>query len=468
LAKVLGSAALALIAGIGYLWLSLFPPEPALVPPRGGSLANVMLIEPGVGRQSGKTIAFESGVVTTIEDSTSTDNMRYVLPGLIDMHVHQPVSVVGFEEYFSLLYLLHGVTTVRDLGYSYPDVFERRARIVAGEFAGPRTFTCGNMLDGSPPLWEEATVVATAAEAEPVVMKLAVEGADCIKVYTNLQPDVLTAIHQAADTAGLPVIGHIPVNITFEDARLDDVQHLIGVPDQSHSPGDSNPFAEGWDAITDERIAFIAETSLTQNSAHTPTLVFIDYNARLDRPDELRSLSGADYLPRVFADVFWQPAQSFRLGGEATPELYAQFRKGFEAAKSTVFQLHTRGVKLHAGTDSGNPFVVPGISLQRELALLVQAGLSAEAALAAATVIPGEFLDGQQLGRLQPGSAADMLVFSEDPTVSLDALASLTHVIADGRVYERAELEREVERYRDHFHNFAWEKAVPLLAGFFE
>jgi hypothetical protein len=59
-------------------------------------------------------------------------------------------------------------------------------------------------------------------------------------------------------------------------------------------------------------------------------------------------------------------------------------------------------------------------------------------------------------------------VFSEDPTVSLDALASLTHVIADGRVYERAELEREVERYRDHFHNFAWEKAVPLLAGFFE
>lgn len=467
--RVMAMLAVVVLSAMSYVWWGLRSPAPAEVPARGGKLENLILIEPGLGRRNGFDISFEQNLITSIEPADAAAvATAYALPGLIDMHVHQPVAVAGFEEYFSLLYLLHGVTTVRDVGYSYPDIFVRREEIAAGAFPGPRIFTCGTMLDGAPPLWEEAVVVATPAEAAPVVTRLASEGADCIKVYTNLRPDVLSAIRREAANVGLPVIGHIPATMAFDEARLDDVQHLIGVPDQTGFARDSNPFASGWDAMSAERIAFIADTSIAQGSAHTPTLVFLDYNSRRDWPEALRAISGADYLPAIFAEIFWQPEQSFRLGGQATPALYAQFRQGFEAAMETVRELHMRGVQLHAGTDTGNPFIVPGVSLQREIKLLVQAGLTPEAALAAATVTPGEFLQNGTLGRLQVGAPADILVFSEDPTVSPDALASLTHVVADGRVYTRAALEENVERYRQHFHNTVWDRIIPAVARLFD
>lgn len=463
LAKYIGYAVGVLVVCGLYWWWSLFPPQVAPVPARGGTLTNVTLIQPGSGRQLRKTIRFEAGIITAIEDATGSDSGLYVLPGLVDMHVHQPVSIVGFEEYFALLYLMHGVTSVRDLGYTYPDVFERRRRIEQGEFPGPRTFTCGTILDGSPPLWENATVVATPGDADMIVAGLAAEGADCIKVYSNLKLDVLDAIHAAADKVSLPVIGHIPSTVAFEDARLADVQHMIGIPEQSQLPRGSNPFANGWEEMSDERVQFIIDTSLQQRIAHTPTLVFLDYNARRDKPEELREMSGADFLPRVFADEFWKPEESFRLGGQATPELYAQFRRGFEVASATVARMHASGVKVHAGTDAGNPFVVPGISVQRELRLLVEAGLTPEEALATATTVAGESLRTPMMGRLQVGAPADMLVFSADPTVSLDALDSLQQVITDGRMYQHEDLQREVERYRQHFHNFAWDRVVPVV-----
>lgn len=467
LARRTGYATVVLTLGLLYAWSSVWPPEPAGVPVRGGTIANVTLIEPGGGRRAGKTVHFEAGLITAIDDSGGDGSGGYVTPGLIDMHVHQPVSVAGFEEYFSLLYLMHGVTTVRDLGYSYPDVFERRSRIEAGKFPGPRIFTCGTILDGDPPLWDRATVVPTPADAEPIVTKLAAEGADCIKIYTNLRPDVLSTLQRAAHAAGLPVVGHIPANVPFEDARLDDVQHLIGVPDQADLPKGHNPFASGWAAMSVERTTFVAATSVAQRVAHTPTLVFLDYNSRRDRPDALVSVSGAEFLPRVFPEVFWQPAESFRVGGRATPELYAQLRRGFEAASKAVAELHRQGVVVHAGTDAGNPFVVPGVSLQQELRLLVQSGLTPEQSLAAATTIPGESLRAPLLGRLEVGAPADMLVLGQDPTASLDALASLRQVVADGRIYRHADLQREVERYRGHYHNVVWNRGVTVLARLF-
>lgn len=466
-AKWLGGILLTLICCAVMLWWSVLPPAPSAVPAKGGVLRNVTLIVPGVSRQTGVTVNFDEGIITSIEDTGGDGSDGYVIPGLMDMHVHQSVSQLGFEEYFALLYLMHGVTTVRDMGYSYPQVFERRARIEAGEFPGPRIFTCGNFLDGSPPLWEDAFVVESATDAESAVTRLVAEGADCIKVYSNLKADALAAIRNAATKAGLPVIGHVPFGVSFEDAQLEDVQHMIGVPDQAHLPAGSNPFAKGWNVMSPERADFIIETSLARGTAHTPTLVFMKYNALRDDPAALREESGASYLPRMFADLFWQPEQSFRLGGTASPELYAEFRRGFAVATETVGKMHARGVKLHAGTDTGNPFIVPGISLQQELTLMVEAGLTAEQALAAATTVPGEFLREPGLGQLERGAPADMLVLAQDPTVSLEALASLRQVVAGGRVYEYQNLQREVERYRAHFHNFAWDRVVPAIAASF-
>ncbi|MEX0618670.1 MAG: amidohydrolase family protein [Pseudohongiellaceae bacterium] len=469
--KFLGITLAVVAAAIAVIWSGLRPPAAPVASLQGGRIVNVTLIEPGIGRQPGVTVTIEDGRIASIEPAREGDSGNhvggFVIPGLIDMHVHQPLSIGGFEEYFSLLYLMHGVTSVRDTGYSYPSVFARRTQIETGKYPGPRIFTCGTILDGDPPLWDNATVVATPDEAHPTVSQLASEGVDCIKVYTNLRPDVLEAIHQAAAEFGLPVIGHVPSQTSFEKARLSDVQHLIGIPDDAHVD-DDNPMAAGWDALTDERIAFVSQVSLERDIAHTPTLVFLDYNSRRNKPDELFAISSAAYLPAVFPEFFWQPEESFRLGGTADAELYEKLRTGFERGLETVHEMHRRGVRIHAGTDTGNPFVVPGASLQRELLLLQKAGLTPEDALAAATTIPGVYLADNGLGGLRVGAPADMLVMERDPTESLAALDSITMVVADGRLYDTEQLAHDVDRYKDHFHNVVWERVVPLFARLFD
>jgi predicted amidohydrolase len=103
------------------------------------------------------------------------------------------------------------------------------------------------------------------------------------------------------------------------------------------------------------------------------------------------------------------------------------------------------------GTDPFNPFVVPGASLHEELALFVAAGFTAEEAWAAATWQAGEALGHPEIGRLEAGAPADLLLFREDPTRTLAALATLEAVIAGGRLYPRAVLDAAVEASRAYF-----------------
>jgi imidazolonepropionase-like amidohydrolase len=115
------------------------------------------------------------------------------------------------------------------------------------------------------------------------------------------------------------------------------------------------------------------------------------------------------------------------------------------------------------GTDVLTSFVVPGARLHRELRLFVESGLTPEEALALATRGNGAFLarNGREgLGRLAPGAPADLVVFRDDPTRGLDALDRLQAVVADGRLYTRAQL----ERYRHWFDGFVFDRVSVYLA----
>jgi adenine deaminase len=97
------------------------------------------------------------------------------------------------------------------------------------------------------------------------------------------------------------------------------------------------------------------------------------------------------------------------------------------------------------------PGVVPGASLHEELHELVAADLAAEEAWLLATRRAGEFLDEPRLGTLQPGAPADLLIFRDDPTRDLAALATLEAVVVQGRLYTRQWLDDALSREREHF-----------------
>ena len=459
------------------VWMGLQPPDALEIPPQGVVIADATVVNPGRGRTPQQTIRVEGDRIAAIAQTRSADASearfrgRFVLPGLIDMHVHHPPGFdTALTELFGLLFLAHGVTTVRDTANFDGTIMALRARILAGERAGPRIFACGNLLDGEPPFWPLSLVIQTADDAREAVAELAADGVHCIKAYGGLQPDALAAIRSEAEAHGLPLIGHVPMAVRFEAAGLADAQHLIGVPDvpPAEDPTQWREFfgeivLKAWNALDPARIDFIVHTSLEQGIAHTPTLVVWDHVSQLDRYEAQRESATARMMPRYITDVFWNPAGDARFG-EVKPEVFEQQRRMVERQKQVVAALHVGGVRVYAGSDTLNPFVVPGASLHEELRLFFDAGLTPEEAWVTATRSPGEFLPESDLGVIRPGAPADLLVFREDPTLDLAALSTLEAVVAQGRVYTSEDLDRAIGAHREHMTGWVYDGVSMTLA----
>lgn len=376
---------------------------------------------PGIGRVAHRRVVLGGGLIAAIEPSARSDTPeRYVLPGLIDMHVHLPPRYApGLVDLFDLLFLTHGVTTIREVG----SLDGRAFALARAERVGPRIVACGPILDGDPASWPVARVVRTHAEGEIAVRDLAEHGGGCVKVYEGISADALSGIRSAAGALDLPVVGHVPFALPLADVPLDDVQHLCYPRCGSVSPEEIEAFVEG---------------SAVRDVAHTPTLVVFEGQAHLARSARTAD-APFDLMPRFWRDALWQ-----RVVHEANADALALMQ-------ALVRRLHARGVRIHAGTDPIQAYVVPGASLHRELALLVGSGLSAEEALAAATSVAGESLGIEALGRLEVGAPADLLVLREDPTRDLAALDTIEAVVARGRLYPIETLRAALDEERRYF-----------------
>jgi imidazolonepropionase-like amidohydrolase len=116
-------------------------------------------------------------------------------------------------------------------------------------------------------------------------------------------------------------------------------------------------------------------------------------------------------------------------------------------------KLFDAGAQLYLGTDVAQPFVIPGASLQEEMALFAEAGIGVEQVWKLATRDAGERLGMPGLGRIEAGAPADILLFRRDPTQSLGNLASLDAVVAAGRLYRMADLTRAQQASTAYFNS---------------
>lgn len=448
---------LALIAG--WVFIQLQPPKPARAAADDFILTDVTVIEPTLSRETEVTLRVMDGRVQRgadrIDGAVAIPELShtYVLPGLVDMHAHLPPDTpLKLSGYYSLLFLAHGVTTIRDAGD--PDgtaVPAARQAIADGEFPGPRIVSCGPFVAGAEPRrWPNTEIVDTPEDAERIASKLEQAGHSCIKAYEDLSVEKIVALKAAAERHGLQVMGHVPSQLSYEEALIPDVQHFFGVPPAGSLRRDHvlNRTAD-WQDVDDARLEAIVQTTLDHGIINTPTLVsshrlllYRDYEAARNDPAVL-------LLPRIFPDVVWNPVSGipyWREIGDFLPNLEDALSKKLDL----VGRLHRAGAKLQLGTDTQQPFVVPGAAFQQEMMLFVQAGIPVEEVWALATWKQGETLM-PDLGRLTDGAPADLLVFREDPTQSLEALGTLVAMVAQGKLYLREEIDRSVERYRTHF-----------------
>jgi imidazolonepropionase-like amidohydrolase len=380
---------------------------------------------------------------------------RWIIPGLIDAHVHLTDGKAGVLEWTLPRYLAFGVTTVRDVHGRLDASLPLRDAIDRGKRAGPRVYTAGAMIDGLPTTYADAIGANRPADARKAVDRLVNADVDFIKVYTRIDPPLLKAMLDEARTFNLRVSGHLGLTdaVTAARAGIASIEHLSGVPEAASSDASSlfsahyRSFFAGWTAF-ERRWATLDSASLARVAGElagnhvllVPTLILHDTFSRLDDPvllqdTMLRLVPAAEQrrwnVPDMIARAGWGP------------EDFVAFRRSRQQQDLFVRQFVAAGGTLAAGTDAANQMLVPGYTMHREMELLVAAGLEPGQALLAATRNGALLLGLDSLGLIAPGKAADLVVLSRDPLADIRNTLAIEQVVSRGRVLPADSLRAE-------------------------
>lgn len=435
--RIVAGAALAAIAvgaGLGLAQARTTPAAPPLTYVQAGRL----LADPATGKvETQRTLVIQDGKVLRVEDGYTTAegakvidlHDSFVLPGLIDSHVHL-TSEQGpnsqLEEYTKtksdlaldgawngMKTLKAGFTTVADLGAPNESIFALRAAIRAGRVPGPRIIASGSAIsvhgghgdptNGMPEelvhVFRPTSVCSGADDCRRAVREQVRAGADIIKITATggvlsntaaglgqqFSDDELKAIVETAHSMGRKVTAH------------------------AHGADGINSFLRaGGDSI--EHGTYLDADSIKLFKASGAWLV--------------PTLSAGDFAAREAArpNTFFTPAQRDKalLAG---PRMLDMARRA-----------HEGGVKIAFGTDTG---VSAHGDNAGEFALMVKAGFTPLEAIRAATIWAAEHLGLlDQIGSLLPGKQADLIAVRGDPLTDVTALTKVSFVMKGGVVYK--------------------------------
>lgn len=366
----------------------------------------------------------------------------FVAPGLVDMHTHLPSdNVLQLTGLFLLLHLAHGVTTVRDAGdLDGTAVPAARRGFEAGLFVGPRIAAAMAFIGRGRPRWPNTVTLHSPDDAPAIARQLRQSGADCMKLYENLEPADIAALERAATEQGLTTLGHVPSRLGIEEAGLRDAQHFFGVaPPGSLLRDHVLDRTAYYAAVGAIRLEEVVRCSVEQSIANTPTLVLTDRLVGAGA-DGLGAHPSASLLPSFFRDVVWSPKIGLPAYRSPSQARVKHLRHALETKLELVRRLHREGARLHLGTDVQQPFVVPGAALHDEMRLFVRAGIPARDVLRMATRDAAQALGWNELGTVRKRAPADLIVCAADPSADIEALDTLRAVIRDGNLFDVAAL----------------------------
>ena len=417
---------------------------------------SLILIEGGVITYAGKQ---ESQGWSPSNEQVLEAKGKFIIPGLIDMHVH-------YEGWMGQLFIANGVTTVKDTGNDPDWVTRERDRIKASaNVAAPRIIACGPVVDGTDSIWKMYTShIATADDetsARKVVKELVAKKVDCLKVYINLPSRAMQALIAEAHRHNLTVTGHLG-HVNARQATLfgiDEIEHVSGIAEASltdaatkkaaaiqskhNSPTGENWPVQPWEFTNPERLQSLIQLLVDHHVVIDPTLFVYDRIAHLNDPirekdpnlkyvqfsDELRHLWVAENYFQVFGTRPWGK------------EEYDRALRHQRARMEFLRQFVSSGGVVVAGSDTANPYVIPGFGLHKELELLVEAGLIPLQALQAATLNAAKTLQREtSLGTVSAGKTADLVVLNGDPLRDITQTRNIYRVLKNGVVYDPASL----------------------------
>lgn len=368
---------------------------------------------------------------TVIDTSGQT-----MLPGLIDLHVHTMLlghgdyatwfpwlAANGVEEVMEVSarqLVESGVTSAVDLAGPLNESLAVRDRINRGEIPGPRLSVSGPWiaLSKGPFAVDFQRVVASPDEAYTAAETLAQAGVDVIKAYP-MPREYYARVVEAAHKHGLKVHAHVH--------EEDGVENAVdgGVDVLTHAGGaNTPPYSEAVIRKIVNHARPVVLTAARTSWIYPATTAFPE---RLQDPRLKR-----DFPPRIWDAVQRSFADWPTLGYFRSADRDALFRE------RGVRQFIETGAVIGMGTDSGTPMNFHTEALWREIAVHVDMGMSAQRAIAAATAVNARILGRErELGTIDPGKLADIIVVRGDPMSDIVALSRVQTVVKDGIVVKR-------------------------------
>lgn len=401
--------------------------------------AGKLLDKPGSAPRGPSTVIIRNGKVAEVLSGYQQGPVgatlidlkdKFVLPGLIDSHVHLDSDAGGNAALIEAITdsparaafraagnakktLMAGFTTVRNMGDGTGATLALRDAVAAGELPGPRIIDAGRSISTT-----SGHMDATLSVSEDLHGSIGQENL-CDGVESCRQA-IRKQIRRGVDVIKIATTGGVNSRIgaglgrqLFDDEvkALVDTAHLYGKKVAVHAHGDDGvnaALAAGADSIehgtmlTDESIKLFKSAG----AYYVPTLSTV--NGYLER---LAANPNA-YPPDVLAKVQW------RIG----------------VTGKSLAKAYPAGVRIAFGTDAG---VSKHGKNADEFELMVKHGMPASAAIQAATMNAATLLGVEkEVGSLEPGKAADLIAVAGDPTADITTLKSVRFVMKDGTVFK--------------------------------
>jgi imidazolonepropionase-like amidohydrolase/ABC-type multidrug transport system permease subunit len=386
---------------------------------------------------------------------------KTVLPGLIDVHVHLS-SPGGFSQSADAYvnsktmpralaaYLYSGITAVKSVGDPLDDILKTRMLVNSGERLGAQLFLVGPMFTAPgghgteylrfiPAAYRKAAegqivrTPATPEEARQQVDALKKIGVDGIKaileagqsgyIFQRMDVAIFRAVAEEARAQALPIVVHTGDSHDVADALgagVNGIEHgssrdeiALALFEQMKTGGVTyDPTLSAWEGFTD-----VASGSLEL----------------LERPLVLQAAP-----PGLIesSKTFLQSADGLKMR-----DAIKKYGVDLGIAKRNLMAAWQAGVTLVTGSDAGNPLVVHGPTIEREVELWVEAGLPPEVALRAATYNAARLLGASdRIGLIQQGREATLLLVDGNPLKDIKQIESIQTVFLKGERIDRPDL----------------------------
>ncbi len=381
---------------------------------------------------------------------------KFIFPGLMDAHLH-------YSGFLAELMLAHGVTSAFDIGGRGIYHVARREAIARGRVPGPRLFIVVETLLG--PVKAGRIVYGTyGRQAEPVKVEKALQivrsaiaaGADMINIWRRISKAVFEAPVEEAHKAGLPVVAQaIGPEVFAREAVLAGADVLEPASGINISMAKDPSKGKNWGLAEDDSLDPRPFADMDETKAAEMIRLLVDRKVHLE-PDliaegrglhrqqaqwklqdyELLSNPALAYIPE---GTRYKWLANYTHFDELEPADREMVRKGFQNMQRFIGQFARAGGKVLTGTDTSNGgWAVPGVGVQREMELLVEAGLTPMEAIQAATRNAAEgYRVLNRVGTIEPGKLADLVIVNDDPLKDIRNVQKIEWVIQDGKVVDR-------------------------------